>query len=126
MRHFTQLFCCILAALFLTGCAQNNLAPATSSNAVAGNASWYGKGFQHRRTTSGERYNMYAMTAAHRTLPLNTRVEVTNLKNGRTVVVRINDRGPFIKHRDIDLSYAAAKQLNMVSRGVAPVSIKVI
>lgn len=126
MRHLTQLFCCILAALFLTGCAQNNLAPATSSNAIAGNASWYGKEFQHRRTTSGERYNMYAMTAAHRTLPLNTRVEVTNLKNGRTVVVRINDRGPFIKHRDIDLSYAAAKQLNMVSRGVAPVSIKVI
>ena len=126
MRHLTQLFCCILAALFLSGCAQNNFAPMNNGSTMTGNASWYGRGFQHRRTTSGERYNMYAMTAAHRTLPLNTRVQVTNLKNGRTVVVRINDRGPFVRHRVIDLSYAAAKQLQMVGRGVAPVSIHIV
>lgn len=126
MRHLIQFFCCLLVALFLSGCAHNNFAPSVSSNTLSGNASWYGKAFQHRRTTSGERYNMYAMTAAHRTLPLNTRVQVTNLKNGRTVLVRINDRGPFVHHRVIDLSYAAAKKLNMVGRGVAPVSIKVV
>lgn len=126
MRQLTQLFCCIIAALFLSGCAHQNVAPNVSSNALSGNASWYGRAFQHHRTTSGERYNMYAMTAAHRTLPLNTQVEVTNLKNGHTVVVRINDRGPFIGHRVIDLSYGAAKKLNMVGRGVAPVRIKVV
>jgi len=89
-----------------------------------GYASWYGKAFQHRHTTSGERYNMYAMTAAHKTLPLSTYVQVTNLSNGRKVIVRVNDRGPFVSNRLIDLSYAAAKELGMVYKGTTPVDVK--
>jgi len=91
-----------------------------------GYASWYGQHFHHRRTSSGERFNMFHLTAAHKTLPLHTYVRVTNLKNGKQVIVKINDRGPFIRNRTIDLSYAAAKQIGMVNRGVGPVSIKVI
>lgn len=91
-----------------------------------GVASWYGRGFQKKRTSSGERYNMYSLTAAHKTLPLHTRVRVTNLSNGRSVVVRINDRGPFISNRLIDVSYAAAKQLHMVGQGTTPVDVKAI
>lgn len=89
-----------------------------------GIASWYGQKFHKKRTSSGERYNMYQLTAAHKTLPLSSYVLVTNLKNGRQVVVKVNDRGPYVYNRLIDLSYAAAKKLNMVGRGTAPVSIK--
>lgn len=91
-----------------------------------GTASWYGPHFNHRYTSSGERFNMFKMTAAHKTLPLSTYVLVTNLKNGRHVVVKINDRGPFVSNRLIDLSYAAAKKLGMVGAGIAQVSIKAI
>lgn len=91
-----------------------------------GIASWYGKKFHGRRTSSGESYDMYAMTAAHRQLPLPTYVEVTNLDNGRKVVVRVNDRGPFKKSRIIDLSYAAAAKLGMLGAGTAPVEIRAI
>lgn len=91
-----------------------------------GMASWYGRAFHRRRTSSGARYNMYRLTAAHKTLPLSTKVLVTNLKNGRQVVVTINDRGPFISNRLIDLSYAAAKKINMVGSGLAPVSVKAL
>ncbi|RMD69130.1 MAG: septal ring lytic transglycosylase RlpA family protein [Gammaproteobacteria bacterium] len=91
-----------------------------------GMASWYGKKFHGRRTSSGEIYDMYAMTAAHRTLPLPSYVEVTNLKNGRKVVVRVNDRGPFAKDRIIDLSYAAAYKLGILKEGTAPVMIEAI
>jgi rare lipoprotein A len=91
-----------------------------------GVASWYGKKFHGRRTASGERYDMHELTAAHRTLPFGTRVRVTNLDNGRKVVVRINDRGPFIKGRVIDLSYAAARQVGMVNAGVARVRLEVV
>lgn len=80
--------------------------------AEAGTASWYGPGFHGKRTASGERYNMYAMTAAHRTLPFGTTVRVTNLKNNKSVVVRINDRGPFKAGRVIDLSKAANQALS--------------
>lgn len=89
-----------------------------------GLASYYGKKFHGRRTASGERYNMHALTAAHRSVPFGTMVTVTHLQNGRTVRVRINDRGPFVKGRIIDLSYAAAKQLGMVTEGVARVKIR--
>lgn len=89
-------------------------------------ASWYGPGFQSHSTSSGERYNMYRLTAAHKTLPLLTYVEVKNLQNGRSVVVKVNDRGPFVRNRLIDLSYAAAKKLGMVGAGIARVSIKSI
>ncbi len=88
-----------------------------------GIASWYGMKFHGHRTSSGEIYDMYAMTAAHKTLPLPTWVRVTNLANGRSVVVKVNDRGPFHEGRIIDLSYAAAAKLRMLGRGTAPVEI---
>ena len=91
-----------------------------------GNASWYGQKFHGRLTSNGERYNMYAMTAAHKTLPMNTIVKVTNRKNGLSTVVRINDRGPFIATRIIDLSNKAAHKVDMVRDGTAPVSIEIL
>jgi len=91
-----------------------------------GVASWYGQKFHGKRTSSGETYNMYAMTAAHRTLPLPTYARVTNLANGRSVVVKINDRGPFRSDRRIDLSYAAAKRLGYARQGTARVRIEAL
>lgn len=91
-----------------------------------GMASWYGPGFHGRRTSSGERYDMHAMTAAHKHLPLPSYVEVVNLQNGRSAVVKVNDRGPFKDGRVIDLSYAAAKKLGVVSRGTAMVELRAI
>lgn len=91
-----------------------------------GIASWYGTGFDGKRTSSGEIYDMYKMTAAHKTLPLPTYARVTNLANGRSVVVKINDRGPFHENRIIDLSYAAASRLDMLARGTALVEVRAI
>ncbi len=91
-----------------------------------GTASWYGPGFHSASTSSGEPYDMYAMTAAHKTLPIPVYAEVTNLRNGRKVVVRINDRGPFVGDRIIDLSYTAAAKLDMLTAGTAPVEVRVI
>jgi rare lipoprotein A len=91
-----------------------------------GIASWYGKKFHGRRTSSGETYDMYAMTAAHPSLPLPTYVQVTNLENGRQVVVKVNDRGPFHDNRIIDMSYAAAGRLGMLEKGTALVKVKAI
>ncbi|HEU5136649.1 MAG TPA: septal ring lytic transglycosylase RlpA family protein [Steroidobacteraceae bacterium] len=91
-----------------------------------GTASWYGPGFHAASTSLGEPYDMYAMTAAHKTLPIPAYAEVTNLKNGRKVVVRINDRGPFVGDRIIDLSYTAAAKLDMLLAGTAPVEVRVI
>lgn len=91
-----------------------------------GIASWYGSKFHSRNTSSGERYNMLAMTAAHRSLPLPTYVEVKNLNNGKKVIVKVNDRGPFESSRIIDLSYAAAKKLGIVGHGTAKVEITAI
>lgn len=91
-----------------------------------GVASWYGKQFHGRRTSSGERYDMYKMTAAHPVLPLPSFVRVRNLDNGREAVVRVNDRGPFLNNRVIDLSYAAAHKLDFAKRGTARVHISVI
>lgn len=91
-----------------------------------GNASWYGELFQGKETASGETYDMYRYTAAHMQLPLGTWVKVTNLKNNKFVVVRINDRGPVTPGRIIDLSYSAAKQLKMAGRGVAKVRVDVL
>ncbi len=93
---------------------------------AVGVASWYGTQFHARNTSSGEPYNMLAMTAAHKTLPLPTYVEVTNLKNKRTIIVKVNDRGPFSSNRLIDLSYVAAKKLGMLAHGTALVKIKAI
>ncbi|HEX7081768.1 MAG TPA: septal ring lytic transglycosylase RlpA family protein [Gammaproteobacteria bacterium] len=91
-----------------------------------GIASWYGRKFHRHRTSSGERYDMNAMTAAHKTLPLPTWVEVTNLDNGRRVIVKVNDRGPFVDDRIIDLSYAAAEALDMVRAGTARVEVRAL
>lgn len=93
---------------------------------IQGIASWYGPGFHGRRSANGERYNQNAMTAAHRSLPFGTQVQVTNLKNNRSVVVRINDRGPFTRGRVIDLSAAAARTIGITQTGVAPVRIDVL
>ncbi|MHB1240174.1 MAG: septal ring lytic transglycosylase RlpA family protein [Gammaproteobacteria bacterium] len=91
-----------------------------------GIASWYGTKFYGRRTASGEPYNMYAMTAAHRTLPIPTFIRVTNLRNHRWVIVRVNDRGPFARNRILDLSWAAAAKLGMLGQGTAPVATRAI
>ncbi|HUN24871.1 MAG TPA: septal ring lytic transglycosylase RlpA family protein [Steroidobacteraceae bacterium] len=91
-----------------------------------GVASWYGPTFDEKRTAMGERYDMYAMTAAHKTLPLPCYVRVTNLANGLSVVVRVNDRGPFIANRLIDLSYTAAAKLDMLREGTALVEVRAI
>lgn len=91
-----------------------------------GVASWYGMKFHKRRTSSGERYNLYGMTAAHKTLPLPTYVEVTNLANHRKVIVKVNDRGPFAPNRILDLSYVAAKKLGMLGHGTAYVDVRAI
>jgi len=91
-----------------------------------GVASWYGPGFHGRRTANGEVYNQYALTAAHRTLPHGTWVEVTNLANQETVRVRINDRGPYVDDRIIDLSYTAAQRIDMLRSGIAPVRVEVL
>lgn len=91
-----------------------------------GTASWYGTKFHAKRTSSGEPYNMLSMTAAHKTLPLPTYVEVTNLANHKQIIVKVNDRGPFSDNRIIDLSYVAAKKLGMLGHGTAPVKIRAI
>ncbi|MGO2121274.1 MULTISPECIES: septal ring lytic transglycosylase RlpA family protein [unclassified Psychrobacter] len=102
---------------------------AVASNSVSkfkqtGLASWYGRKFHGRKTASGETFDMNALTAAHRSLPLNCYVKVTNNTNGKTVVVKVNDRGPFHANRVLDLSYAAAKQLGITNKGVGNVSIE--
>ena len=91
-----------------------------------GVASWYGPGFHKVQTSTGESYDMYAMTAAHKTLPLPAYVRVTNLQNGRSVIVRVNDRGPFVGNRIIDLSYTAAVKLDMLRNGTAMVDVRTI
>ena len=104
-------------------------APGARGGVVAtseGQASWYGREQQGHLTANGEHFDMYALTAAHRTLHMHTRVRVINLRNGRNVVVRINDRGPYSRGRIIDVSYAAAKQLGMLEAGVVPVRLEVL
>jgi rare lipoprotein A len=91
-----------------------------------GVASWYGPGFHAATTSNGERYDMYAMTAAHKTLPLPAYVQVTNLRNGRSVVVRVNDRGPFKDGRIIDVSYTAASKLDMLRQGTTFVEVRAL
>ncbi|MDR0762320.1 MAG: septal ring lytic transglycosylase RlpA family protein [Campylobacteraceae bacterium] len=93
---------------------------------MSGIASWYGKDFHGKKTSNGETYDMYGITAAHKTFPMNTIVKVVNKRNNKTVIVRINDRGPFVANRIIDLSYAAAKQVGLDVSGTAPVVIEVL
>ncbi|MCI0432932.1 MAG: septal ring lytic transglycosylase RlpA family protein, partial [Gemmatimonadetes bacterium] len=98
----------------------------SSGYAERGVASWYGRDFHGGRTANGDTYDMYAMTAAHTTLPLPCHVQVTNLANGRSVIVRVNDRGPFVANRIIDLSYAAALKLDIVRQGTALVEVRAL
>ncbi len=91
-----------------------------------GIASWYGPKFHGKKTASGEVYNMYELTAAHRLLPMHTKVEVTNLENDKSIKLRINDRGPFVDDRVIDLSLAAARELDMIGPGTAPVQVRAV
>lgn len=120
----------LAAGLLLAACAGPRYAappwPPAAGYAEVGLASWYGRDFHGRRTSSGEIYDMYQITAAHRTLPLGTWVEVIHLETGRSVQVRVNDRGPFIAGRVIDLSYGAARVLGMVGQGVAPVRVRLL
>ncbi len=88
-------------------------------------ATYYSKRFQGRKTASGERYNRDALTCAHKTLPFQTLLKITNPQNSKSVIVRVNDRGPFNRGRDIDLSYAAAKEIGMLAAGVLPVQVEV-
>jgi rare lipoprotein A len=129
----------VLAALFLlallAGCSRAvvttpPVAPSPEPPAArleeVGLASWYGAPHHGRRTASGEIYDMHRMTAAHKTLPFGTRLLVTNRDTGRTAEVRINDRGPFVRGRILDVSYAAARQLGVTAEGVFPVRLRVI
>jgi len=100
--------------------------PAPSGYTEEGNASWYGVPFHGRRASNGEIYDMYKLTAAHRTLPFETMVRVTNLNNGMSTIVRITDRGPFVDNRIIDLSLAAAREVDSVGAGVVPVRVEVL
>jgi rare lipoprotein A len=101
-------------------------APAPVGYAEEGNASWYGNPFNGRHSSNGEIYDMYKLTAAHRTLPFETMVRVTNLDNGKSTTVRITDRGPFVANRIIDLSLAAAREIESIGPGVVPVRIEVL
>ena len=128
---------CAAALLLLSACAPSapelpapapapgvgGTAPALSQQGIA---SWYGPGFHGKKTTSGAVYDQYGMTAAHQTLPLGSSVRVTNLANGKSVTVLVNDRGPFVKGRVIDLSYAAAQAVDMIGPGTAPVRVEVL
>lgn len=100
--------------------------PAVHASVEEGIASYYAEEFNGRKTSNGEIYDMNAMTAAHRTLPFNSRVQVTNLESGKSVIVRINDRGPFKDERVIDLSLAAAKAIEMIGTGTAKVRVEVV
>lgn len=101
-------------------------APAPAGYTEEGNASWYGEPFNGRRASNGEIYDMYKLTAAHRTLPFDTMVRVTNMNNGKSTTVRITDRGPFVENRIIDLSLAAAREIELVGPGVALVRVEVL
>jgi rare lipoprotein A len=103
-----------------------NVESSRKKHALNGTASWYGPRFHGKKTASGEIYNQHKLTAAHKTLPLGTKARVTNLDNGSTVEVEINDRGPFIEGRIIDLSRAAAGALGFVESGTAPVQVELI
>ncbi len=102
----------------------DSLEPRFVNYLKTGIASWYGRKFHGRKTATGERFNMYALTAAHKTLPIPSYAQVTNLENHRSVIVRINDRGPFVGNRLLDLSYAAAKELDMHREGSGKVEIR--
>jgi len=113
----------LIGAVILSAALAVGLQPAAAAPPKTGIASWYKMG---KVTANGERFNPHGLTAAHRHLPFGTRVRVTNIKNGRKVVVRINDRGPFIKNRVIDLAYGAARRIGLDRSGIAKVRLEII
>ena len=123
---YVWLFVVVIAACSHSAAPKKTATGGGRAGVQEGMASWYGGSLHGGPTASGERFDKNAMTAAHRTLPMNTRVRVTSKRNGRTVEVRINDRGPYGKGRIIDLSEAAAKRLDMIDAGVVPVRVEVI
>ena len=130
MRRLSMSLLASCALLLMAGQSQaefkkSNAAPAAApAFRQVGVASWYGPGFHGKRTASGERFDQNDLTAAHRKLPLGSEVKVTNLENGRSITVEINDRGPYAKGRVLDLSKAAARKLGMMENGVAKVRIE--
>jgi len=142
LRHMLLTWGCIVSLVWLgclAGCSQHHAsvpppplpqvrektAPIDPPTIIQiGTASWYGPGFHGHETASGERFNQHALTAAHRTLPLGTEAKVTNLATGQSVLVKINDRGPYVQGRHLDLSRAAAKQIGLTKQGVARVKIE--
>lgn len=121
MRVPITLVAFVAGMVVLTGCAS---APRAGGGIETGVASYYAYKYHGRATASGERFDMNEFTAAHQTLPFGARVRVTNLDNGKSVTVRINDRGPFVKGRVIDLSLAAAKRIDMINAGLANVEVR--
>ena len=117
-----------LGLLLMAGCVahEKNIPLLHNGNTQFGMASWYGPSFHGKPSASGEPYDMWALTAAHRTLPFGTWVQVTKVETGKRVTVRINDRGPFIKGRIIDLSYGAARELAMIGEGTADVRLTIV
>ena len=117
-----------MAFFMMVGCvgSYHRTGPVTSEHPQRGVASWYGPSFHGNLTANGERYDMWALTAAHRTLPFGTRVLVQSVDTGKSVTVRINDRGPFIRGRVIDLSYGAARELAMVGKGTEDVVLTIL
>lgn len=112
----------VLGAAWLAGCAQSSVVTNRSDFVATGRASYYSEG---SHTASGEKFDAHELTAAHPTLPFGTRLRVTNVATGRSVTVRVNDRGPFVRGRDVDVSYSAAEALGMVGQGVANVKLEV-
>lgn len=118
-----------LGLLFITSCGSARAhvrAPDGARHQMRGLASWYGQQFHGRPTASGEAFDMNAFTAAHKTLPFGTRIRVTHQETRKSVVVRVTDRGPFVKGRVVDLSYGAARELGMIQAGVVPVQLEVV
>ncbi|PMH44903.1 hypothetical protein BCU68_11700 [Vibrio sp. 10N.286.49.B3] len=131
MKKLNLIFTALTLTL-LMGCSStsaidtNKTRSYAKSHTLAGQASWYGKQYHGKLTASGERYNMNAYTAAHKTLPFGTIVKVTNTANKKSVNVKINDRGPFVKGRVIDLSHKSFKQIASIKQGLQPVKIEII
>jgi len=121
-------FCCALILLLLQSCGSTPKMGASQpvGHTESGMASFYGNEFQSRKTSNGERFDQGKLTAAHRTLPFGTRLKVTNTQNSKSVVVRVNDRGPFAKGRIIDLSSSAFKTIASLNAGVIPVRIEIV
>lgn len=123
---FKLLTISILSVVIISSCSVKKKTEVKNRVYQKGEASWYGPGFNGKKTANGETFNMNKLTAAHKKLPFGTKVKVTNLQNGKSVIVRINDRGPFVKGRIIDLSKKAAQKIDLIKVGHTPVKLEII